>query len=135
MFSCLLFFKLRISVLSVLSSSPDLFVSLSYSLKTPCILPISFLQIILTSSAKAAPLNLKISLPCLISIPLISFELFIFLSSGSMQMMKMAQLRASPCLTPLSIFRDSLRNPFIKILAVMFLYNNLKIFMKPTPKP
>jgi hypothetical protein len=40
--------------------------------------------------------------------------------------MKIAQLRASPCLTPLSIFIDSLANPFIKILAVIITVEGLK---------
>jgi len=38
-----------------------------------------------------------------------------------MYIMKIAQLKASPCLTPLSIFIDSLAKPLIRILAVILL--------------
>jgi hypothetical protein len=61
--------------------------------------------------------------------------LFMFLRTGSMQMMKMAQLKASPCLTPLSIFIGSVVKPFIRILAVMLLYSVLNVLMKFVPKP
>ena len=67
--------------------------------------------------------------------PFIDSELFIFLNSGSMQIIKIAQLSASPCFTPLSIFIDSLKNPLTNILAVILLYRSLKTPIKPSPNP
>jgi hypothetical protein len=57
----------------------------------------------LTSSAYAPPLKEAVLPLLFIVIPSIILDLFIFWSKGSMQMIKIAQLRASPCFTPLPI--------------------------------
>ena len=52
-----------------------------------------------------------------------------------MHKIKMAQLRASPCLTPLSMQIFSLEKPFIRILAVIFLYKVLNTLTNFGPNP
>ncbi len=116
--------KFRISVLSAFSSRPDLFVSLLYSSKTCCMQSVLFLHMTLILSAYAAPLNLISSFFAFFLLIVASFIflfLFRFLSKGSMHIMKIAQLKASPCLTPLSILIDSLAKPLTRILAVILL--------------
>ena len=130
--SCLpLVLRFSISVLSALRTNPDIVVSLLYSLKIFCVTLLSLWVMIAISSAYAKVL---IAQPCVMSNAGM-FELHsMFLISGSMQIIKRAQLSASPCFTPLWIEKLSDKKPFTCTCAKRFLWSRLTAVINDSGK-
>ena len=92
--------RFRISVLSALRVKPDISVNLPYSAKMLLKEVLEFSEMMAMSSAYANDLILQVS-------DNDRGGTFLFISmfciNGSIAIMKRAQLKASPCLTPLRI--------------------------------
>ena len=102
--------RLKISVLSAFRVKPDIAVSLPYSAKMLLDALLEFSEMMAMSSAYARDLILQDS-------ENESGGMFLFISMlrirGSIAMIKRAQLKASPCLTPLHTGKTLDLNPLI----------------------
>ena len=124
--------RFKISVLSALRVRPDILVSLPYSSKITLDELLVFLEIMAISSAYATVLITQFSDKERAGIFLF---ISIFRINGSMAIMNNAQLKASPCFTPLLMENEFDRKPFTCTRAWRLLCRMLTAEMNSSGKP